>query len=118
MNYALKHPSLFRPTSRPTSPAPPRLDTANGTDRARPLNRLPFGGFRRTPSVAPSGPAPAPAPLVHDGSYLEALNLKLSEAVSKALAQPSGPANPTELVGGKRPIPAGRGRALGLVIAS
>lgn len=66
--------------------------------------------------IAP--PGSAPAPLVHDGSYLEALNLKLSEAVSKALAQPSGPANPGELVGGKRPIPTGRGRALGLVIAS
>ena len=66
--------------------------------------------------IAP--PGSAPVPLVHDGSYLEALNLKLSEAVSKALAQPSGPANPGELVGGKRPIPTGRGRALGLVIAS
>ena len=53
---------------------------------------------------------------MQDGSYLEALSLKLSEAVSKALAQPSGPAG--ELLGGRRPIPAGRGQALGLLIAS
>ena len=55
---------------------------------------------------------------MQDGSYLEALSLKLSEAVSKALAQPSGPAPAGELLGGRRPIPAGRGQALGLLIAS
>lgn len=46
------------------------------------------------------------------------LGLKLSEAVSKALAQPSGPANANEQVGGRRPIPTGRGHALGALIAS
>lgn len=55
---------------------------------------------------------------MQDGSYLQALSLKLSEAVSKALVQPTGPVPVSELVGGRRPIPAGRGRALGLLIAS
>lgn len=55
---------------------------------------------------------------MQDGSYLEILSLKLSEAVSKAFVQPSGPAATIELVGGKRPVPAGRGRALGALIAS
>jgi hypothetical protein len=49
---------------------------------------------------------------------METLSLKLSEAVSKAFIQPSGPAVASELVGGKRPVPAGRGRALGALIAS
>lgn len=56
-------------------------------------------------------------PLVQDGSYLEVLSLKLSEAVTKALAQPAGPALPCEQLGGKRPIPAGRGHALGAFIS-
>jgi len=46
------------------------------------------------------------------------LGLRLSEAVSKALAHPSGPSQPSELVGGRRPIPAGRGRTFGELIAS
>lgn len=62
--------------------------------------------------------SPPPTPLVQDGSYLQALSLKLSEAVSKAMVQPTGPVPVGELVGGRRPIPAGRGRALGLLIAS
>lgn len=55
---------------------------------------------------------------MQDGSYLQALSLKLSEAVSKAIVQPTGPVPVGESVGGRRPIPAGRGRALGLLIAS
>lgn len=46
------------------------------------------------------------------------LSLKLSEAVSKAVAQPGGPPAAHEQVSGRRPIPAGRGRALGSLIAS
>jgi hypothetical protein len=75
---------------------------------------LSLGNFRR-PSPA-SGPSPVP--LVQDGSYLEMLSLKLSEAVSKTLAQPTGPAAANEQIGGRRPIPAGRGQALGALIAS
>lgn len=56
--------------------------------------------------------------LVQDGSYLEMLGLKLSEAVSKALAQPIVPTTIPGLVASKRPIPPGRGRALGALIAS
>lgn len=51
---------------------------------------------------------------------MDVLNLKLSEAVSKALTQPTatspGPAN--EVLNGRRPIPLGRGRALGDLIIS
>lgn len=88
-----------------------------GGDRAaRPLSKLSLSTFRRPSS------SPASGPLTHtvtqDGSYMEVLSLKLSEAVSKALAQPSGPGTPHELIGGRRPIPPGRGRALGALIAS
>ncbi|KAH7909975.1 hypothetical protein BJ138DRAFT_1114532 [Hygrophoropsis aurantiaca] len=123
MIYALKHPSLFRPASRPTSPAPAPLtrnDSGLSMERStRPLNKLSFSGFRR-PSPMVSSPAPAPTPvlLVQDGSYLEALSLKLSEAVSKALSQPLGSAGSNEIVGGKRPIPPGRGHAFGALITS
>jgi hypothetical protein len=118
----LKNPSFFWPASRPTSPAPgsPRPDQGTGYERsAHPLNKLSLSTFRRASAPTPIPTAtPAPATLVQDGSYLEMLNLKLSEAVSKTFVQPSGPAIANELVGGKRPVPAGRGRALGALIAS
>ncbi|KAF8893863.1 hypothetical protein BD779DRAFT_1435385 [Infundibulicybe gibba] len=119
MMNVLKHPSFFRPMSRPSSPAPapspiPRSEPAIGSDRApRPINKLSLGTFRRA--------SPAhnmPAPLVQDGTYLEALSLKLSEAVSRTLSQPTGPAAASEQVAGRRPIPQGRGHALGALIAS
>ena len=117
----LKNQNFFRPASRPTSPAPvsPRPDSGIGFERtAHPLNRLSLSTFRRA-SPAPTPTAiPVLPTLVQDGSYLEMLNLKLSEAVSKAFVQPSGPATANELVCGKRPVPAGRGRALGALIAS
>ena len=118
----LKNPSFFRPTSRPSSPAPvplSRSDSGLGGERvSRPLNKLSLGSFRRaSPAPTPTSPSP-PIPLVQDGSYLEMLSLKLSEAVSKALAQPTGPAPANEQVAGRRPIPAGRGHALGALIAS
>ncbi|KAH9485247.1 hypothetical protein JR316_0002154 [Psilocybe cubensis] len=120
----LKNPSFFRPSSRPSSPAPPvvghiRPDLSQGMERpSRPSTKLSLTNFiRQTPSQAPS-PVPNPAPLIQDGSYLEMLSLKLSEAVSKALAQPSGPPVVSEQASGKRPIPQGRGLALGSLIAS
>lgn len=61
---------------------------------------------------------PAPAPVPQDASYLEMLGLKLSGAATKALAQPIGPPTANDLVSGKRPIPPGRGLALGSVIAA
>ncbi|KAJ7690632.1 hypothetical protein B0H17DRAFT_935723 [Mycena rosella] len=119
MINSIKTPSFFRPTSRPSSPAPlattPRPDSVERTPR--PLTKLSsLSNFRR-PSPAPTSPV-APVPLVQDGSYLETLALKLSEAVSKALVQPIGPSVVNDLVGGKRPIPTGRGKALGALIAS
>ncbi|KAI0812676.1 hypothetical protein BC629DRAFT_1271384, partial [Irpex lacteus] len=113
---ALKTPSFFRPMSRPTSPAPPsRPDSVAASERVpRPMSKLSFSNFKRTASPM-AQPTPA---LVHDGSYMEVLSLKLSEAISKALAQPMGPGNPGEMLNGRRAIPAGRGRALGDLIAT
>lgn len=115
--YALKTPSFLRPASRPTSPSPapaPRQDVAAAPDRApRPLSKLSLANFKRTASPL----SRAQTALVQDGSYMEVLGLRLSEAVSKALAHPPGPGAPSELLGGRRPIPAGRGRVLGDFIA-
>lgn len=114
MSYTFKNPSIFRSTSRPLSPLSPP-DSPLVTERAqRPTNVSP--NLKR-PSLTPAT-SPSCAPLIQDGSYLEALDLRLNEAVSKALAHPSGPSVPSELVGGRRPIPTGRGRALGTLIAS
>lgn len=133
--YALKTPSFLRPTSRSASPAlpPPASTTVHTPASSRPdfgeilepFPRLPPKGpltrlslsSKRRPSVAPS-PPPTPT-LVQDGSYLEALALKLSNAVSKAIAQPTGTPAPGEIVwNGKRALPKGRGSALGALIGS
>lgn len=118
--HALKTPSFLRPSSRPASPQLPTLplsrDPDTSTDRiARPHTKLSFSNFRK-PSPAPSA-ALASATLTQDGSYLEALGLKLSEGITKALAQPVGTVGP-DVLNGKRPIPAGRGSALGALIAA
>ncbi|EJF65558.1 hypothetical protein DICSQDRAFT_99486 [Dichomitus squalens LYAD-421 SS1] len=120
--YALKPTSFFRPSSRPTSPVPaPRQEVPVVGDRAaRPLSKLSLSTFRKpspSPVSLPAGAA-APSTVVQDGSFMEVLSLKLSEAVSRALAQPTGPAAPGELLAGRRPIPSGRGRALGALIVS
>ncbi|KAI0355745.1 hypothetical protein OH77DRAFT_1520824 [Trametes cingulata] len=117
--YTLRPTSFFRPSSRPTSPVPgPRQDTPVAAERApRPLSKLSLSNFRR-PSPSPVATGMAPSTVVQDGSFMEVLGLKLSEAVSKALAQPSGPGAPGELLGGRRPIPVGRGRTLGALIVS
>ncbi|KAE9408569.1 hypothetical protein BT96DRAFT_953866 [Gymnopus androsaceus JB14] len=119
--HSLKNPLSFRPSSRPTSPAPPppsRPDSGIGMERSRPLTKLSLNNLRRaSPAPAPS-PLPVPLTLVQDGSYLEMLSLKLSEAISKAVTQPSGSPTMNDVVGGKRPIPNGRGSALGTLIIS
>ncbi|KAI0820034.1 hypothetical protein BC628DRAFT_1331289 [Trametes gibbosa] len=116
--YTLRPTSFFRPSSRPTSPVPaPRQEAAAAPERvARPLSKLSLANFRR-PSPSPATGL-IPSTVVQDGSFMEVLGLKLSEAVSKALAQPSGPGVPGELLGGRRPIPPGRGHALGALIIS
>lgn len=124
--HALKTPSFLRPASRSSSPAPARPDSGVILDALSPmthssskgpLNRLTLASRKRSPPVAPTlSPTPT---LVQDGSYLEALGLKLSNAVSKALAQPTGAPSPGEVVwNGKRALPNGRGSALGALIGS
>lgn len=122
MTNILETPSFFRPSSRPSSPAPPvvplRLESGPLERHSRPLNRLSLSSLiRQPPSRAPSPTHTAP-PLVQDGSYLEMLSLKLSEAVSKALAPPIGPPSANEQMEARRIIPTGRGIALGSLIAS
>jgi hypothetical protein len=109
----LKSPSIFRPTSRPTSPT--TADTNSTADRTS--RRMSIGSFRRpSTSVSTFSPLAIPGPLVQDGSYLETLSLKLNEAVSRSLAHPTVPATASEQLGGKQPIPTGRGKALGALI--
>ena len=117
---ALKSASLFRPASRPASPLPnppvSRTDTEVSIDRApRYHAKLSLSTFRK-PSPAPSRETQL-TPLVQDGSYLEALSLKLTEAVARAVAQPAGAAGAGDVLNGKRAVPAGRGRALGQLLA-
>ncbi|KAI0029200.1 hypothetical protein K488DRAFT_22795, partial [Vararia minispora EC-137] len=120
MMHALRPSSIFRPSSRPSSPAPvpsPRSDTFPSAERApRAITKLSSLTTFRRPSPAPSGASsPAPA-IIQDGSYLEVLSLRLSEIVSKSLASPASMAQPQEMLNGKKPIPTGRGRALGTLI--
>ncbi|RDX42055.1 hypothetical protein OH76DRAFT_1411509 [Lentinus brumalis] len=116
--YTLKPTGLFRPSSRPTSPAPiSGQESSMPVDRARPLSKLALSNFRR-PSPSPAPPTVPSSTVVQDGSFMEVLSLKLSEAVSKALAQPPGPGAPGEILAGRRPIPPGRGRTLGALILS
>ncbi|KIJ49581.1 hypothetical protein M422DRAFT_27948, partial [Sphaerobolus stellatus SS14] len=132
--HALRTPSFFRPSSRSASPAPAPMPTAQPITSISdpgmafdslptmsrpasrgPLNRLALTSKRRSTTSTPS----ATPTLVQDGSYLEALSLKLSEAVSKALAHPSGAPAPGEVVwNGRRALPKGRGKALGALILS
>ncbi|KAF9512506.1 hypothetical protein BS47DRAFT_1394106 [Hydnum rufescens UP504] len=95
------------------------------TTHGRPLARL-HNPFRRSNS---SSPAPAPTMSSIDdvprgGQYLDVIDLKFADAVSKALANPSGPhppALPTSdpcliILQGRKPLPPGRGTALGNLI--
>ena len=113
-------PSIFRPTSRPSSPAPaltPQASEGANAERApRSIARLSLSGFRRLPPTRSMSLSQA-ASTIQDGSYLQVLSLKLSEGVSKALAQPVGAATASECLNGRRPIPAGRGREFGYLIA-
>jgi len=133
--HALRAPSFFRPSSRTASPTPTPVphaqpitsvsETAVTVDPLHamsrptsrgPLNRLALTSKKRTAAV----PTPPATPtLIQDGSYLEALSLKLSEAVSKALAQPMGPLAPGEVTwNSRRALPKGRGSTLGALILS
>lgn len=119
MIQAFKHPfagNISRPNSRPGSPV-----LLDGDRTSRPTTRLTLNSFRKA-SPAPAGAAQLQATtLVQDGSYLNALSLKLSESVSKALAQPAASGlGPTgeQMLAGRRLLPAGRGHALGLLISS
>lgn len=134
---AIRQAAFLRPISRASSPAPGvRGDSApvetrvdeipiTRTSSRGPLNRLTLTAKRSRSNIPttitpPATPAPPPT-LVQDGSYLEALSLKLSEGISKALAPvsalPAGTALIDDTFNGRKPLPSGRGRALGNLIA-
>lgn len=120
----LRNQSLFRPSSQPVSPSAvsplPTPEPVVLERSSRPLNLLSLGNFKRHPTISrvQTSPSPSPVGVVQDISYIETLSLRFSEAVTRALAQPSGPAPLHELLSGKRPIPQGRGHALGALIVS
>jgi hypothetical protein len=125
MTNILETPSFFRPLSRPSSPAslvvPLRPESGQPMERhSRSTNKLSLSNLIRQPPSYSRAPSPTPTVplLVQDGSYLEMLSLKLSEAVSKALAPPIGPPSANEQMEARRLIPTGRGIALGSLIAS
>ena len=118
---------IVEPLSLPPSAAAP---SPPSTPRSRPLTRLAEG--LTTLRKAAQSPAPIPpsvSPVVGPTTtasvtYLDSLSLKLGEAVNKALIAPpqlskpvAGAVDLEPVLKGKRPIPAGRGRALGALIA-
>ncbi|KZT56166.1 hypothetical protein CALCODRAFT_324602 [Calocera cornea HHB12733] len=113
--YARKTAALLLWPSRPTSPAlspadanakPVGVDAQRGLSLARPLNAL-----MRPPAKEIGDPA-ATVGLVAE-SYCTLLGMKLNEAVAKALV--GGAEGP--IWDRRRPVPAGKGRALGLLIS-
>ncbi|KZS98363.1 hypothetical protein SISNIDRAFT_492681 [Sistotremastrum niveocremeum HHB9708] len=133
--HAIKSSPFLRPISRPASPAPQPAQPPSRPDSgiafgelnpAAPLSRPSSGGPLKRLSIStirgksPARPPlnPVPATLVQDGSYLEALGLKLSEAVSRAVAAPPQGTQAGESFNGRKAIPPGRGKALGALIAS
>lgn len=120
----------MRPISRSSSPAPlarndsglveSRLEDipVTRTSSRGTLNRLTLTTKRSREVTPSSNPSPT---LIQDGSYLEALSLKLSEGISRALAPvtnvPTSAIITDDIFNGKKPLPAGRGRAFGNLIA-
>lgn len=97
-----------------------RPDSEGGGERAaRSLHKLSLSTFRKaSPVPVPKETTQAKTTLIQDRSYLEALGLKVGEAVSRALVQSSTGVAAGEILNGKGPIPAGRGRALGALITA
>ncbi|KAG8736135.1 hypothetical protein FRC10_009657 [Ceratobasidium sp. 414] len=129
-------PPAMTPLVAPTSglPAPTPLDITvpasliDGTKDNKdslPLRR-PLGMLHLSAAFRRASPSPTPIPTAGidkatttGSSYLDALALKLSEAAGKAIAPPA-PAHNSDglLLNGRRPLPLGRGKALGQLIVS
>lgn len=102
----------LRTTSRPSSPAIDHSPGRTSMDIAKMPRIQSLTGFHRRSTNTPP-PSPGPS-LVQDGTYLDALGLRLNEAASKALVVCPG-AGPDSLKG-RKPLPAGRGRAFAVLI--
>jgi hypothetical protein len=110
-------------------PASPTNEPKEGKDsipHRGPLAKLHLPAAFRRASPSPS-PLPAPTPIPATtidkpsvgSNYLNALALRISEAASKAVASPTPIHNSDGLlINGRRPLPAGRGRILGQLIAA
>lgn len=127
---------VLRAQSRPASPAPAAPVPFAGSDNVgvthedavaanpravNPITRIQnFTAFAKRGVTPPSSPSPAamPSAITQDGTYLHTLGMKLNEAATKALAMPvvNGNGGGVDVWKGKRPIPAGRGRAFAVLI--
>ena len=98
-------PSLFRPTTRPSStpptPAPQPSDGALPANRApQSIARPPLPGFKSV--IPPQSVAwSRVATVIQDATYLQDLSLKFSEGICKTLGQPVGHATATGPLDGR-----------------
>ena len=91
------HPSLFHPTTRPSSTPPTLAPQPSGgavlANRApQSTARLPLSGLKS---------AISPQSVACYASYLQVLSLKFSEGMCKTLAQPVGHAIATDFLNGR-----------------
>lgn len=136
------------PSPAPTRPSSFAADDSGDaptnahTHTHRALTRL-QKTFKRAPSPSPtpvnsvpfpSGLTPLEPASSLPGQYLDTVGLRFAEAASKALANPTGPSPPStyasgailpakndpcvQLLKGQKPLPPGRGAALGTLITS
>jgi len=70
---------------------------------------------RASPPTTPAPQSVPPPTLVQDGSYLQTLGLKLNEATNRAFAPVLG--GGSDSLKGRKPLPPGRGKALGALIS-
>jgi hypothetical protein len=124
-----QHKSISTATTTTSNAIPNHTNTSTSTPPTT-FSRIQTLAKLRRPSPPSTPPASAPVStlttpprpqptlptLVHDGSYLQTLGLKLNEAASRALAPVLGNGG-NDCIKGRRPIPPGRGKALGALIS-
>ena len=111
-----QHKSIYTTTTTTTTTSNAAAANNNHNSSTALVRIQNLAKLRRLSPPATPAPPPTPPPtLVQDGSYLQALGLKLNEATSRALAPVFGTGN--DCLKGRRPLPPGRGKALGALIS-